>query len=73
MLGAGYATGRLRFVQLGARAVGVIEDEFDALTEALRRERDQLPPAACPDAHVSIIVLIGVLLLLLIGVLAIVA
>ena len=45
--GAGYATGRLRFVQLGARAVGVIEDEFDALTEALRRERDQLPPAAC--------------------------
>ena len=34
-------TGRLRFVQIGARAVGVIEDELDALIEALRRERDR--------------------------------
>jgi predicted DNA-binding transcriptional regulator AlpA len=36
-------TGRLRFVQIGARAVGVIEDELDALIEALRRERDRKP------------------------------
>ena len=40
-------TGRLRFVQIGARAVGVIEDELDALIEALRRERDRKPRAAC--------------------------
>ena len=26
-------TGRLRFVKIGARAVGVIEDELDALIE----------------------------------------
>ena len=31
----------------GARAVGVIEDELDALIEALRRERDRKPRAAC--------------------------
>ena len=40
-------TGRLRFVKIGARAVGVIEDELDALIEALRRERDRKPRAAC--------------------------
>jgi predicted DNA-binding transcriptional regulator AlpA len=34
-------TGRLRFVKIGARAVGVIEDEVDALIEELRHERDQ--------------------------------
>ena len=39
-------TGRLRFVQIGARAVGVIEDELDALIEALRRERDRKPRTA---------------------------
>jgi predicted DNA-binding transcriptional regulator AlpA len=39
-------TGRLRFVKIGARAVGVIEDELDALIEELRRERDQTPRAA---------------------------
>ena len=33
-------TGRLRFVKLGARAVGAIEDEVDALIEELRQERD---------------------------------
>ena len=32
-------TGRLRFVKISARAVGVIEDELDALIEELRRER----------------------------------
>jgi predicted DNA-binding transcriptional regulator AlpA len=40
-------TGRLRFVKIGARAVGIIEDELDALIEELRRERDQRPRAAC--------------------------
>ncbi len=40
-------TGRLRFVKIGARAVGVIEDELDALIEELRRERDRRPRAAC--------------------------
>src|SRR3954453_18982518 len=34
-------TGRLRFVKIGARAVGVIEDELDVLIEELRRERDR--------------------------------
>ena len=34
-------TGRLRFVKIGARAVGIIEDELDALIEELRRERDR--------------------------------
>ena len=34
-------TGRLRFVKIGARAVGVIEDELDDLIEELRRERDR--------------------------------
>ena len=33
----------LRFVKIGARAVGIIEDEFDALIEELRRERDRRP------------------------------
>src|SRR3954453_22562241 len=39
-------TGKLRFVKIGARAVGVIEDELDALIEELRRERDQGPRVA---------------------------
>jgi predicted DNA-binding transcriptional regulator AlpA len=39
-------TGRLRLVRIGARVVGVIEDELDALIEELRRERDRMPPAA---------------------------
>ena len=39
-------TGRLRFVKIGARAVGVIEDELDALIEELRRERDRKPRAS---------------------------
>ena len=34
-------TGRLRFVKISARAVGVIEDELDVLIEELRRERDR--------------------------------
>ena len=38
-------TGRLRFVKIGARAVGVIEDELDALIEEVRRERDRRPRA----------------------------
>ena len=43
--------GRLRFVKIGARAVGVIEDELDALIEELRRERDRKPRSICerPD------------------------
>jgi predicted DNA-binding transcriptional regulator AlpA len=40
-------TGRLRFVKIGARAVGVIEDELDALIEEMRRERDRRSHAAC--------------------------
>jgi predicted DNA-binding transcriptional regulator AlpA len=46
-------TGRLRFVKIGARAVGVIEDELDALIEELRRERDRKPRAVCerPDVN----------------------
>jgi predicted DNA-binding transcriptional regulator AlpA len=36
-------TGRLRFVKIGARAVGIIEDELDALIEELRRECDRRP------------------------------
>jgi predicted DNA-binding transcriptional regulator AlpA len=36
-------TGRLRFVKIGVRAVGIIEDELDALIEELRRERDRRP------------------------------
>jgi predicted DNA-binding transcriptional regulator AlpA len=39
-------TGRLRLVKIGARAVGVIEDELDALIEEMRRERDRRPHAA---------------------------
>ena len=39
-------TGRLRLVKIGARAVGIIEDELDALIEELRCERDRRPPAA---------------------------
>jgi predicted DNA-binding transcriptional regulator AlpA len=38
-------TGRLRFVKIDPRAVGVIEDELDALIEELRRERDRRPGA----------------------------
>jgi predicted DNA-binding transcriptional regulator AlpA len=34
-------TGRLRFVKISARAVGIIEDELDVLIEELRRERDR--------------------------------
>jgi excisionase family DNA binding protein len=46
-------TGRLRFVKIGARAVGIMEDELDALIEELRRERDQKPRAMCerPDVN----------------------
>ena len=40
-------TGRLRFVKIGARAVGVIEDELEASIEELRRERDRRPRAPC--------------------------
>jgi excisionase family DNA binding protein len=40
-------TGRLRFVKIGVRAVGIIEDELDALIEELRRERDRMPGATC--------------------------
>jgi predicted DNA-binding transcriptional regulator AlpA len=36
-------TGRLRFVKIGVRAVGIIEDELDALIEELGRERDRRP------------------------------
>ena len=36
-------TGRLRFVKIGVRSVGIIEDELDALIEELRRERDRRP------------------------------
>jgi predicted DNA-binding transcriptional regulator AlpA len=36
-------TGRLRLVKIGDRAVGVIEQELDALIEELRRERDRRP------------------------------
>jgi predicted DNA-binding transcriptional regulator AlpA len=39
--------GRLRFVKIGVRAVGVIEDELDALIEELRRERDRTQRAMC--------------------------
>jgi predicted DNA-binding transcriptional regulator AlpA len=48
-------TGRLRFVKIGARAVGVIEDELDALIEELRRERDRKPRAVCerPDINAA--------------------
>ena len=34
-------TGMLRFVKIGARAVGIMENELDALIEELRRERDR--------------------------------
>ena len=46
-------TGRLRFVKIGARAVGVIEDELDALIEERRRERDRKPRVVCerPDVN----------------------
>jgi hypothetical protein len=30
-------------VKIGVRAVGIIEDELDALIEELRRERDRRP------------------------------
>ena len=46
-------TGRLRFVKIGARAVGVIEDELDALIEELRRERDRKPRAVCERPGVN--------------------
>jgi len=46
-------TGRLRFVKIGASAVGVIEDELDALIEELRSERDRKPRALSerPDVN----------------------
>jgi predicted DNA-binding transcriptional regulator AlpA len=44
-------TGRLRFVKIGARAVGVIE--LDALIEELRRERDRKPRAMCEPPDVN--------------------
>ena len=40
-------TGRLHFVKIGARAVGIIEDELDALIEEMRRERDRRPRPPC--------------------------
>jgi predicted DNA-binding transcriptional regulator AlpA len=46
-------TGKLRLVKIGARAVGVIEDELDALIEELRRERDRRPCAACERRDVN--------------------
>ena len=46
-------TGRLRFVKIGARAVGVIEDELDVLIEELRRERDRKPRAMCEPPDVN--------------------
>jgi predicted DNA-binding transcriptional regulator AlpA len=46
-------TGKLRLVKIGARAVGVIEDELDALIEELRRERDRRPRAACERRDVN--------------------
>jgi hypothetical protein len=42
-----------RIVKIGARAVGVIEDELDALIEELRRERDRRPRAACERRDVN--------------------
>jgi predicted DNA-binding transcriptional regulator AlpA len=46
-------TGKLRLVKIGPRAVGVIEDELDALIEELRRERDRRPRAACERRDVN--------------------
>jgi predicted DNA-binding transcriptional regulator AlpA len=36
-------TGKLRLVRLGPRAVGVVEDELDALIGEMITERDALP------------------------------
>jgi predicted DNA-binding transcriptional regulator AlpA len=38
-------TGRLRLVRLGPRAVGVVEDELDALIGEMITERDALSAA----------------------------
>jgi predicted DNA-binding transcriptional regulator AlpA len=46
-------TGKLRFVKIGARAVGVIEEELDDVIEGLRRERDRTPRAACDRRDVK--------------------
>jgi hypothetical protein len=40
----GTAVPRLKLVQLGPRVLAAIEDEVDALIEALRAERDNKPP-----------------------------
>ena len=37
------ATGKLRPVNIGTRAVGYLEDEVDELIEDMRRERDRKP------------------------------
>jgi predicted DNA-binding transcriptional regulator AlpA len=39
------ATGRIKPVKIGTRAVGYLEDEIDELIEGLRRERDRKPQA----------------------------
>jgi hypothetical protein len=39
---------KLRFVKLGARAVGAFADEVYALVEALRAARDSTPPRPPP-------------------------
>jgi predicted DNA-binding transcriptional regulator AlpA len=36
-------TGRLRLIRLGPRAVGVVEDELDALIGQMIAERDAAP------------------------------
>jgi hypothetical protein len=37
---------RLRPVRLGAKSIGFLSDEIDALIESLRRHRDSAPPTA---------------------------
>jgi hypothetical protein len=37
-------TGRLKLVPLGARAVGVVEDEIDVVVDELIAARDTAPP-----------------------------
>jgi len=44
-------TGRLRLVPLGARAVGVVEEEIDAVVEELIAARDTAPPRVFPGAE----------------------
>ena len=40
---------RLRPVRLGAKAIGFLSDETDALIDALRRRRDTTPPRPEPE------------------------